>query len=132
MQGDPAGKTYRCDLFWLARFWNRWGEVIEKDKDRFHIAQYEETRRDTRRQLEAIATHWKLKLSPESIDAAIAAGTKEAMAEKVDPEAEPNVLQNRKTYLRELFQGKAMDLYQEMAGDLFRYDLGYDLLAFPE
>jgi hypothetical protein len=37
------------------------------------------------------------------------AGTKEAMAEKVDPEAEPNVLQNRKTSLSDLFSGEALE-----------------------
>lgn len=132
LRGDPSGKRYRCDLFWLARFWNRWGEVIQKDPARFHIAQYEETRRDPRAQLLAIAEHWGLDLTPHAIDAALEAGTKEAMAENVDPEAEPNVLQNRKTDLRDLFTGRAIDIYQEMAGDLFRFDLGYDLLAFPD
>jgi hypothetical protein len=28
LEGDPAGSKYRCDLYWLARFWNRWGEVL--------------------------------------------------------------------------------------------------------
>ena len=60
------------------------------------------------------------------------AGTKEAMALKVDPDAEPNVLQNRQTGVKDLFQGEAMDIYQTLAGDLFRFDLGYDLLAFPD
>ena len=132
LRGDPGGKQFRCDLFWLARFWNRWGEVLTRDPERFHIARYEDTRRDPRAQLTAIAEHWDIQLTPESIDAAILAGTKDAMAEKVDPDAEPNVLQNRRTDLRELFQGEAMDIYQEMAGDLFRFDLGYDLLACPE
>jgi len=122
LRGDPSGKKYRCDLFWLARFWNRWGEVIARDPARFHIAQYEQTRANPREQLEDIAEHWQIEFTP----------TKEAMAEKVDPNAEPNVLQNRKTDLRDLFQGEAMDIYQKMAGDLFRFDLDYDLLAFPD
>jgi len=132
LRGDPAGNRYRCDLFWLARFWNRWGEVMQRDPERFHIARYEETRRDPGEQLEAISTHWGISLSAAAIDAALEAGTKEAMAEKVDPDAEPNVLQNRKTDLRDLFKGDAIDIYQQLAGDLFRFDLGYDLLAFPD
>ena len=132
LRGDPAGKRYRCDLFWLARFWNRWGEVMKLDPGRFHVARYEETRKDPRAQLEAIAGHWDIALTPEAIDKALVAGTKEAMANRVDPEAEPNVLQNRKTDLRDLFKGEAMELYQDMVGDLFRFDLGYDLLAFPD
>jgi len=113
-------------------FWNRWGEVIARDPARFHIAQYEQTRANPREQLEDIAEHWQIEFTPSAIEAALEAGTKEAMAEKVDPNAEPNVLQNRKTDLRDLFQGEAMDIYQKMAGDLFRFDLDYDLLAFPD
>ena len=131
LQGDPAGKRYRCDLFWLARFWNRWGEVMAKDPERFHIARYEDTRQNPRGQLQAILNHWGQTASEQALDAAIAAGTKEAMAEKVDPAAEPNVLQNRNTDLRDLFRGDAMDIFQNLAGDLFKFDLGYDLLAFP-
>ena len=81
--------------------------------------------------LEAVDRHWKLGLTPASIDAALLAGTKEAMAEKVDPEAEPNVLQNRKTSLPDLFSGEALEIYQRKIGELFRYDLGYDLLTPP-
>lgn len=132
LRGDPSGKRYRCDLFWLARFWNRWGEVMKRDPARFHVARYEETKLDPRSQLHLIAGHWNLSLSQNSIQEALLAGTKEAMAEKVDPDAEPNVLQNRKTDIRDLFNGAAMDIYQQMAGDLFRFDLGYDLLAFPD
>lgn len=131
LKGDPSGKAYRCDIFWLARFWNRWGDVIARDPYRFHIARYEDTRSDPRGQLQAIANHWQINLKPRALDMAVEAGTKEAMAEKVDPAAEPNVLQNRKTDLRELFSENAMSIYQSSVGDLFRHDLGYDLLAFP-
>ena len=53
------------------------------------------------------------------------------MAEKVDPEAEPNVLQNRKTSLSDLFSGDALEIYQRKTGELFRHDLDYDLLNLP-
>jgi len=132
LKGDPAGKDYRCDLYWLARFWNRWGEVRATDPDRFFIAQYEETRKDPRRIIQGIAAHWGITLTPEAIEAAIEAGTKEAMAEKVDPEAEPNVLQNRKTKLEDLFMGDAMDIYRARIQELFRYTLDYKLLEMPE
>ena len=59
------------------------------------------------------------------------AGTKEAMALKVDPEAEPNVLQNRQQSLQELFSGEAMDIYANRVRELFRYDLGYDFMTPP-
>ncbi len=131
LKGDPAGKAFRCDLFWLARFWNRWGEVAARHPDAILRVQYEETRADPRASLEAISRHWKLELTPASIDAALAEGTKEAMAKKVDPDAEPNVLQNRHVSLPDLFSGEAMDTYRAIVREYFRYDLGYDMMTPP-
>ena len=93
--------------------------------------QYEEVQADARKALEAISSHWKLNLKPESIDLALKEGTKEAMALKIDPQAEKNVLQQRSDSLEELFSGEALSLYQDIVGDIFQYDLGYDLMALP-
>lgn len=132
LRGDPDGKRYRCDLYWLARFWNRWGEVEQAHPSSILRVQYEETRADPHAAVCAIARHWNIKLKPDSIDAAVAAGTKEAMALKVDPEAEPNVLQNRQQSLAELFSGEAMDIYAAHVRELFRFDLGYDFFTPPK
>ena len=131
LKGDPGGSRYRCDLYWLARFWNRWGTVLERHTDSILTVHYEETQKDPGEILRAISDHWSLGLTGAAIDAALAAGTKDAMALKVDPDAEPNVLQNRKTPLSELFAGEAMDLYTEKVTTLFQYDLGYDLFSLP-
>ncbi|MEZ5936923.1 MAG: sulfotransferase family protein [Hyphomonadaceae bacterium] len=131
LRGDPAGAAYRCDLYWLARFWNRWGEIAERYPESVLRVQYEETQKDPRASLEAIARHWRIDLRPEAIDAALEAGTKDAMALKVDPGAEPNVLQQRSTALPELFAGEALDVYAGLVKKLFRYDLGYDLMSPP-
>jgi hypothetical protein len=131
LSGDPDGKRYRCDLYWLARFWNRWGEVEKRFPESVLRVHYEQTRADPRGTLQAIARHWGIELKPEAIEAALAEGTKEAMAKKVDPEAEPNVLQNRQVALEELFSGEAMDVYTRRVKELFRYDLGYDFFTPP-
>ena len=115
----------------LARFWNRWGDVRHDAPDLILNVHYEETLKDARAVLEAVAAHWSLDLAPDAIDAALDAGTKEEMAKHTDPDAEPNVLQNRKTSLDELFTGAAMDVYRKQARALFRHDLGYDLLTPP-
>ena len=78
-----------------------------------------------------MSDHWALGLTPAALDVALAAGTKEAMALKVDPDAEPNVLQNRKTPLSDLFTGEAMDIYADHVRTLFRHDLDYDLFSLP-
>ncbi len=132
LKGDPSGEMYRCDLFWLARFWNRWGDLKQRFPEKILRVRYEEVQADTRGRLQAISDHWKINLTPASIEMAIGAGTKEAMAKKVDPSAEKNVLQKRKDDLNELFTGEALAIYQDIVGEYFRHDLGYDLLAIPQ
>lgn len=131
LAGDPAGQQYRCDIFWLARFWNRWGELMQRDPARFLVVRYEETRSTARATLETIAGHWDIRLSPAAIDLALKAGTKEAMARKVDPDAERNVLQNRTETLQSRFSDDNLVIYNSLVSALFKYDLGYDLYTRP-
>ena len=131
LRGDPVGTAYRCDLYWLARFWNRWGEIRARYPASILLVPYEQTRADPRATLEAIAAHWGITFAPEAVLAALTGGTKEAMAEKIDPDAEPNVLQQRRGSLAEQFSGEALDIYKERVGALFRHDLGYDLMHIP-
>lgn len=132
LKGDPTGDLYRCDLFWLARFWNRWGDLQSRFPDKILRVHYEEVQADARRALEAISSHWQINLTPKAIDMALEAGTKDAMAKKVDPNAEKNVLQRRSDSLEDMFSGEALVIYQDIVGQYFRHDLGYDLLALPE
>jgi len=132
LRGDPSGSKYRCDLYWLARFWNRWGEVMEHAGDRIYRVHYEDARANPRAILGGMAAHWKIPLTPHALDAAVKAGTKEAMAKKVDPAAEANVLQFRKTPVEEQFSGEALEIYRARVTELFRNDLGYDLMNYPK
>lgn len=131
LEGDPSGVKYRCDLYWLARFWNRWGDIHARHETSILRVHYEQIVKDPRAILVAVSQHWGIALTERAIDAALAAGTKQAMAQKIDPEGEPNVLQYRDTPLTELFQGPAMEVYSHHVKTLFRRDLGYDLLSFP-
>ncbi len=132
LKGDPSGARYRCDLYWLARFWNRWGEISDRYPDTVLRLRYEETRHSPRAALQSIAAHWNIELSPAAIDAALNAGTKEAMAKKVDPNGEANVLQNRSDSVTDLFSGDALEIYLDIVQHRFRHDLGYDLAQPPE
>lgn len=131
LRGDPDGSRYRCDIFWIARFWNRWGDLEQRFPERILRVQYEALKANPRTCLQEVAAHWGICLSPDAIECALQEGTKEAMARRVDPQAEPNVLQNRPHNLADLFSGEAMEIYSDHAGRLFRHDLGYDLRSLP-
>jgi hypothetical protein len=132
LRGEPTGKQFRCDLYWMARFWTRWGEWLGREPSRIHLVHYEDVRQAPRETLQAIAAHWDIHLSAAALDKAVRGGTKEAMAEKIDPDAEPNVLQNRKDRLDTLFSGEAKAIYEDRVKTLFGASLGYDLLAVPQ
>lgn len=127
LKGDPSGARYRCDIYWLARFWNRWGAIARRRPGSVLTMRYEESLADPRGALLAISEHWGVRLDPAAIEAALEAGTKDAMAEKVDPAGEANVLQRRPDDLSELFSGPALDLYLARVDQVFRETLGYDL-----
>ena len=131
LKGDPSGGTYRCDLYWLARFWNRWGDVEARYPESITRVHYEETLADPEATLRRILTHWSLELPDEAIAAALKAGTKDEMEKRTDPNAEPNVLQRRKQSLEELFSCEALEIYTNLTTRLFRHNLGYDLLTPP-
>ncbi|WP_448582732.1 hypothetical protein, partial [Thermaurantiacus sp.] len=122
---------YRCDVWWLARFWNRWGELTQAMPGRVLTVTYEATERDARAVLSAISDYWHLGLGAAALDAALAAGTKGAMALRIDPNGEPNVLQNRQEAPATLFRDTAYTIYADRVRSAFRHDLGYDLLTPP-
>jgi hypothetical protein len=132
LKGDPVGARYRCDLYWISRLWNRWGDLIAKYPDAICKITYEDTEIDPRAVLERMARQFNLSLTPASLDAAILAGTKTAMANRIDPAAEPNVLQNRAEPLTQLFAGEALAIYCDQTARLFRRGLGYNLTAIPQ
>lgn len=131
LHGDPGGTRYRCDIYWLARFWNRWGDIAARYPEAVLTVKYEDTLADPRAILDAVDRYWSLGLTPAAIEAALLAGTKEAMAAHVDPAGEINVLQNRQTPPDQLFTGEALEVYRTRVAALFRHTLGYELLNLP-
>ncbi len=132
LKGEASGKRYRCDLFWLARFWHRWGVWLEKDPARIYRVHYEDLQKNPEEILTHISNHWGIGLSPASIRNAVHSASKAQMAKKIDPKAEPNVLQNRREKLSDLFKGEAYEIYAEHIAARFPRSLGYDLLTLPE
>ncbi|MEL7481062.1 MAG: sulfotransferase domain-containing protein [Pseudomonadota bacterium] len=131
LRGDPAGSRYRCDIYWMARFWNRWGEILSRDPDRFHILPYESSLKDPAAALRSVLSHWEIEVGDSAIGHAVQAGAKSEMAKRVDPDAERNVLQDRRDKLSDLFSEEALEIYLGQVKALFSHDLGYDLEAFP-
>lgn len=129
LMGDPTGRRYKCDIYWLARFWNRWGEMAQADPENLLIVKYEDIQTDPKTALLNISEHFGFEFGRLSIAGAIDAGTKAEMRKHQDPEEEPNIIQDRKTPRVEMFSEDAWSTYRTLIDSLFKYDLGYDLLG---
>lgn len=127
LRGDPSGQTYKCDIYWLARFWNRWGRLLDRADGSVLLIRYTDLIENTETTLARVSRHLSLDLSVDHISSAIDAGSKSNMARQIDPGEEPNIIQSRPVDTAGYYDQASLDIYQQLAERLFDYDLGYDL-----
>ena len=128
LRGDPSGKTYRCDIFWIARFWARWSKLIDVWPDGIRIIRYEEIHQSPITALKSSFGQWEINVDDEALETAIKQGSKEEMSRRADPDGEQRVVQTDKRQLADLFSNEAGSIYAESCQSLFQANLGYDLL----
>jgi hypothetical protein len=83
--GDPRGKAFVCDVWWYARFLNRWGEIARRHPQATLTLRYEDFRQDPVENLRRLARHFALDLSDADLLAGVAVGSKEHMMTRQDP-----------------------------------------------
>lgn len=88
VKGDPLGKAFNCDVWWYIRFMNRWGAVQARYPDETLVLKYEDFRADPRASLVRLLAQFGVTLSDASIDAGVAAGSKDFMARHHNPDVE--------------------------------------------
>lgn len=125
VEGDPTSKKYVCDVWWYIRFNNRWGEVQKRYPDETLILKYEAFQREPEVQLDRLAKHLGLSLSPEAIAAGAAAGTKETMLAHMDPNA-PAQAVRRDGAGETRWTPQTEDRLREILREHLRHDFGYD------
>ncbi|MEO1028059.1 MAG: sulfotransferase domain-containing protein [Pseudomonadota bacterium] len=125
LKGDPSGKRYKCDIYWIARFWARWAEILP----RHQVMQvtYESLKADPGAALRTLSDFLALLLDDENIHIAIDAGSKENMQRFSDPDAEKNIIQHHTKPIGDYYKGEAGSIYRKLCADLFDDTLGYCL-----
>ena len=85
LRGDPRGRRYIFDLWGGLHFLNRWARVGRRFPAATLEIRYEDLQAQPAVLLGHIFSHFGLSIASAHIDAAVAAGTKQNMAAKLDP-----------------------------------------------
>ena len=85
LRGDPRGRQYIFDLWGGLHFLNRWARVRRRFPAATLEVRYEDLQASPEVLLGQIFEHFHIAIAPAHIAAAVAAGSKQNMAAKLDP-----------------------------------------------
>ncbi len=81
----PPGQKRVDDLWWYVRFFNRWGQVARLLPRQVLVVRYEQLHSDPAALIRRIWSHWGVQLSAEAVAAGVQAGSRQSMAQRMDP-----------------------------------------------
>lgn len=85
LRGDPRGRRYIFDIWGGLHFLNRWSRVRRRFPAATLEVRYEDLQASPDKLLSAIFNHFHITIDGRHIAAAVAAGSKQNMATKLDP-----------------------------------------------
>jgi hypothetical protein len=126
LRGDPAGHRYNSDIWWCLRFLNAWEAVRAAVPERVLVLRYEDLQQDAADGLERVASHFRLKLGADDIDAGVAAGTKERMAAQEDPARPKGAVNPGARAVDDYFAADDRRRFTALCARYLDADYGYD------
>ncbi len=85
LRGDPRGRRYIFDIWGGMHFLNRWARVARRFPATTLEVRYEDLQASPELLLARIFQHFDITIAQQHIAAAVAAGSKQSMATKLDP-----------------------------------------------
>ena len=85
LRGDPRGRRYIFDIWGGMHFLNRWARVAQRFPAATFEVRYEDLQARPEVLLGRIFAHFDIAVAAQHIAAAVAAGSKASMADKLDP-----------------------------------------------
>lgn len=119
-------KGIRCDLWWYIRFLNRWGDCMARLPQEIIAVRYEDLRQNPAANVERLLLHFGLTIPHSVIVHAVAASSKDAMAEKTDPDFPERIIGKSETTLVDYFSGEDGAYFAEVLGRNLRHAFGYE------
>jgi len=126
LSGRMGKRGFRCDIWWYIHFMNRWGDAIRALPDEVIPITYEDMRANPAQELKGIFTHFGIEIPLEAIERAVAASSKDAMEEKIDPDFPERILRSQEALIEDYFWGDDLDFFQRTLKKNLRHSFGYD------
>jgi Sulfotransferase domain len=126
LRGDPSGRRFNSDIWWCFRFLNAWGQMAALPGPCIYVARYESLVAAPHAELDRIARHLGLALSPSNIDTAVRAATKPAMAQRSDPARPPGAIDLRENDPLAAYDASDRDFVRSRCQRYLQNTFGYD------
>ena len=130
LRGDPSGRRFNSDIWWCIRFLNAWGTVAAIADDRILVVRYEHLLLEPHAQLERITRHLELPLSPLSVEQAVAAATKSAMAARSDPARPPGEINQEEDDPLAVYNASDREFIESRCANFLHKTFDYDYSAW--
>jgi hypothetical protein len=130
LRGDVRQKTYHSDIWSRMRFMNEWGRVLERHPDRTLLLRYEDMKADAPGALRRACAFFGIAGAEGAIDNAVAAATRDRMAEKPNPAVTTTVVRPEpRASLDDYFTPQNQAFFEDTVRRYLKYDMGYNYLA---
>lgn len=123
------GRKGVADIWWYVDFFNRWGRFASRYPDRILVIRYEDVRADPTQWLTAVLNHYKVKVAPSSIEAAVQASQRESMRRELDPNAGELIIPADRDRGSARFSEEDRAVLHALLAKHLKYSFGYDYAA---
>lgn len=125
----PPGRKGVADIWWYIDFFNRWGQFSARYPDRILVLRYEDLRAEPARWLDVVLRHYRIKVKPSSINAAVAASRREVMRRELDPNAGELIIPEDRDRVSVSFSEEDRALIRALLAKHLKHSFGYHYAA---
>ncbi len=127
LRGDPRGRRYIFDIWGGLHFLNRWARVARRFADVTLEVRYEDLQAGPEILLARLFEHFNIAIEPQHIAAAVAAGSKQNMASRLDP-ASPirNIIRDDERPPAAWYDAEDREFFDAVVARCLVHDHGYD------
>lgn len=127
LRGDPRGRRYIFDIWGGMHFLNRWARVAKRFPNATLEVRYEDLQAMPTALLTRIFAHFDIEVAAQHIAAAVAAGSKQQMATRLDPHHPTrNIIRDDQRSPLTWYDAADRDFFDAVVARCLADDHGYD------
>lgn len=126
LKGDVRQKKFHSDIFTRIRFMNEWGDVIKRNPQQTLFLRYEDIKQNPSAEVFRICSFFNIKkVTEEHCARAVAATTKDKMAQKPNPDVKTTVVRLDHKPLEEYYTPSNQAIFEGLCRQMLSHDFGY-------